>query len=633
MLSNWRNYKIYAVFFVFCFACYFNTVSNEFGLDDANIFAYIPKQGSNFTDIFDVFGSRYEKNDYRPVSLFTFAAEQYFLGEINTTFSHTINILLFFFLCCLLYSNLVKLPISNIQTIAFVTVLIFISHPVHAGVVNSLKSRDNLLSMIFVFLALKSYLNYEEHKQKTALLKVVLFFIIGLMCKLDAINLIFILPAISFIVYERKWKRTILLFVVFFFIYTLFFNQILNYFIPIEDLTSEQTVMYTENPLPYINSIWSTTGLTVITIWKYLSFMLIPTGYYFYFGYNQIPVLPLYNLLVLFKLAVIISILLTALFMYKKEKLLSLSIFLFFATLAYCANLIIPVQGIVADRYAFIASFWFCAALAILLIRISSSPKITSFFGKKITRNKILVPVLLVILLLNISFLISRNNAWKNTLTLIETDMPYLKESFEANRIAATTYINRAMQSSNNLSRQNYFIKGLQYSKQANSVYSENIYTNESEGIAYYGLRNIPSAEKQFKKTIQQFDTSAVSWDILGDITFSRKNYDSAALCYYNLIRVEPLNESAYYKYPNALYKASREDSALAFTTQLIVRNPDIPLGYESTAYLYFNHGDTLQGLDFIEIAFEKGMNNKNAYQYFTDIRKRYPKQKKQAER
>ena len=59
---------------------------------------------------------------------------------------------------------------------------------------------------------------------------------------------------------------------------------------------------------------------------------------------------------------------------------------------------------------------------------------------------------------------------------------------------------------------------------------------------------------------------------------------------------------------------------------ELVVRNPEIPLGYESTAYLYFNHGDTLKGLDFIEAAFEKGLNNKNAFEYFQQLRKRFPK-------
>ena len=100
----------------------------------------------------------------------------------------------------------------------------------------------------------------------------------------------------------------------------------------------------------------------------------------------------------------------------------------------------------------------------------------------------------------------------------------------------------------------------------------------------------------------------------MGDITFSRKNYDSAALCYANVYRIDKQNEAVYFKYPNTLQKAGKTDSAVAFLVNLNKQYPDWYVPYESIAYIFYNSGNNLQAMQYMVTAFEKGLKNRATY-------------------
>lgn len=613
-----KDKKYYILFACLTFVFYQSSIDNEFSLDDKFIFANIPAEGTLFKDVFSVFAKRFDILDYRPVAMFTFALEQYFLGSINPKISHVINIVIYILLCLLIYYVLKKLPIKNANKIAIIATILFIVHPVHAGVVNNLKSRDGLFSMLFMFLAINAYVNYENTKAKKHIIFIILFSLIGINAKKDASNIVLILPMMAFVIYNRSIFKSAIILIGIFAIAGLSM-LIVDTLIPYPELDKHTTVLFTENPLPYLPSIWNYLGLAVSTYFQYLKFIFIPKGYYFYFGYNQVPLRSLFHYITLLQLIIVLIPLLLSVYYYKKNKMFAFGIFFFYATLFYCSNLYTEVQGILADRYVFISSLGAFIAFSVILLEIFNFEKLNEWiqkqFWKKSDVKYIIASILVIIVLMYFPFVQQRNKAWQNILTLIETDMPYLTESYEANRIASTTYTNRAMSNTDVTQRENQFLKALQYAKQANKIYDKDIYTNETEGIAYYGLGKISEAEKQFKTIIQQFDTSVVSWDLLGDITFKRNNYDSAALCYANVNRLDKQNESFYYKYPNALHLSGKKDSAYLFILGLSKKYPSWHVPYESAAYLYFyNEGNQLKGMQFMVLAFEKGLRNKETY-------------------
>lgn len=617
MIFSKRNIIYYLLFTFITFVYYSSAIKNGYSLDDQYIFNSIPAEGSSFKDIFSVFAKRFDISDYRPIAMFTFALEQFIQGSINPKVSHIINLLIYVILCCTIFYVLQRLPIKNAVPIALVTTLLFIVHPVHAGVVNNLKSRDGLFSMLFVVLALNSYINYEVTKKKFYFLFIALFFVLGVYSKRDAYNLIFILPLLAFFVYNRSLKKDILLYFVGLLVLMILSTYIINILVPYDAKVFEKSFMITENPLIADNTFFNRLGMSVATYLYYLKFMVIPKGYYFYFGFNMIPLRSILNPITLVQLVVVILPLFAAFIMYKKNKHFTLGILIFYSSLLYCANFVTEVQGIVADRYVFIASLGFIFAFAVLIVDFlpSKIEKQIANLSKTIQAKHIPIVITILIMLLYFPFVKARNNAWFSKETLFEADMPHLQQSFEANRIASTHYAQLGMNSRIPSEQESNFMKALQYAKQANALNSDDIHTQETEGIAYYGLGKTAEAEKQFLKIIKKFDTSVVSWDLMGDMTFKRQNFDSATLCYANVYRLEKSNESVYYKYPNALVQNGKRDSAFNFLEKLSKTYPDWYVPYESAAYLYYQNGDTYYGHSFLVVALEKGLNNRQTYE------------------
>lgn len=611
--------KYYLLFAIVTTIFYYSSIDNEFSLDDTYIFQNIPMPGSSFSSIFGVFTQRFDVLDYRPIAMFTFALEQYIFGEINPSISHAINIFIYFMLCCLIFYIIQRLPIKNAQSIALVATLIFIVHPVHAGTINNLKSRDGLFSMLFLLLAINSYISYENSKKVKDLVLIAVFFLLGFNSKRDAYNLILILPILSYFIYNKNIKKSIIYFIACIVVVAIFGEFIIDRFVaPIGEFDTNILEVYTETPLAVHNTFLDKLSMSIATYFYYLKFMIIPKGYYFYFGFNQIPLRPIYHYITILQLIVVLLPLLAAYLLYKKSKTFAIGIILFYACLLYCSNLPVTVQGILADRYAFIASLGWCIALAALLYEILPIEKINQFIKSKLFKSSkaTFLPLILtaILVVFYYPFVQSRNSAWQSIFTLIDADMPHLSNSYEANRIASTHIVKKAMSLNDQAERQTLFEDALRYAKQANAICDTIVYTQETEGIAYYGLGNVVEAEKQFKKVIAQFDTSIVSWDLLGDIEFSRKNFDSAALCYLNVYRIEKENESIYYKIPNALTQAGKIDSAFSFLNKLNQQYPDWYVPYESMAYLFYYTNNTYQGLQLMVTAFEKGLKNKDTY-------------------
>ncbi len=136
--------------------------------------------------------------DYRPVVLVSFAIEHQFLGE-HVWVSHAINVLLYGFMCFLLYRVLRRLFAGYSYILSFFITLLFAVHPVHTEVVASIKNRDEILAFIFGLLAFREAILYSTTAKLHRLLLVCLFFLLALFSKLTILPLAFIIPVVLFI--------------------------------------------------------------------------------------------------------------------------------------------------------------------------------------------------------------------------------------------------------------------------------------------------------------------------------------------------------------------------------------------------------------------------------------------------
>jgi hypothetical protein len=491
----------------------------ETNIDDELIFNSLPEKPV-LADAISIFKSRYNGSDYRPMVIFTFFLEQLTFGHIDLSISHWINVFIYFLIGIMIFFLAKSFPveIKNKYYFSLFTALIFIIHPLHSSVVSSLKSRDNLLSMLFGtigFLIFTYFFKEAKIKKYFWLPFGILSLFLATISKIDCISFFVMIPIYLFIFYPKKWKFIPFLGIIFLNCYILH-NFIIEKF---TISTFSSSVQFDENPLVQNYDFLNRLSSSAITILYYTKFLLIPKGYYYYFGYNQIPLLDFFHPLIFFSIFFHFSIFIFAIYSLKKHKIIGFSILFYLCSLAYCLNFFQPVAGIVADRYAFIATFGFALLWAYLITNILNLNKFLIQSSNRIKLKKENLPILLMILLMvfYFPFTYQRNKDWKNKLTLIEADLPFLQNSFHGLRIASAVYQEYSKISKNKFEQNDFILKSNEACLKAISVYDSNIVVYLRLATNLFYLKEDANAIKSIQSAIQITDTTAASYSLLAN--------------------------------------------------------------------------------------------------------------------
>ncbi|MFN8309505.1 MAG: hypothetical protein U0T73_06030 [Chitinophagales bacterium] len=555
-----NKWVVAALLLLLSFIFYGNSLQNDFSLDDSYLLKEVPNREVTLSDVLHPFKKRFDFVDYRPVPVSSFIFEKWLTGENDPHFSHFINFALYAALCFSVFLVITTFSIEGSWWLAIGITLLFLAHPSHSNVVNNLKSRDNLFSMLFGTLAFYfAMLPVNSGRDYWKIVAAFLLINAALVSKLDAMGFI---PIIALGMYlfgsKRSLPRIGFIFLLLMGSFLFIREGLIEKYIPVQSLN--EPIVFTENPVVTHPEKSYAFSQSITTLWEYIKMMVWPKGYFFYYGYDMVPLLPLSDFRVIALLCLHLVVGGMAVYaLIKKRPLVCFGICSFYAALAYCANLQQPVAGIIADRYAFIASLGFCVLLASVLLRFSKQPFLQKYFEPKsdprkkkekpLAADPVWVKPFLVltaaVALVYFPFTHSRNADWKNIFSLLEADMPHLERSFEANRIAATQYINKASTMNNPNDRNYGFQKALQYSKQANALYPKMIHEQESEGICYYMLGMTDSCFNHFARVRAIFDTTSVGWEMTGDIFAMRKQNDSALHAYERVLQLDPENEQA----------------------------------------------------------------------------------------
>lgn len=188
-------------------ACYSAALRNRYALDDDLVIGSnisVQRGVSGLGEIFsrDSYAGFYETlgagpqlagGRYRPLALATFAIEQSLLGKTLgddfrrlgdvtarsdllegrmrdsnlalAPFRHAVSILLYALSMIVLLRFLERYLLPGQPGVALVTTVLFAVHPIHSEVVANVKSRDEILSLLFILLTLLFAFRYEERKR------------------------------------------------------------------------------------------------------------------------------------------------------------------------------------------------------------------------------------------------------------------------------------------------------------------------------------------------------------------------------------------------------------------------------------------------------------------------------------
>lgn len=564
---------------VSCFVIYGNNIPNGFSLDDEFVLHNDTVVQKGISAIPELFRMRYAWDQkgsygYRPVVTASYAVECQFFGS-SPHVGHVINDLLFAILAICLFYFLRKLFYDKVgDYFLFVVMAIFITHPLHTEVVDSLKNRDVLLVSLFGLYTCYAFVKVFETK---GIIKQILWVIsglvsynLGLLSKLDEVLFLAIVPLVLFFYYGGKWKPLLLSI-----LFMLIGARGLLRFTRHELMPSHyhRTFIFIEQPL--LHTHWyQRIPLGFYSLWFYVRKLIFPWQMTCYYGYNEVNPFAKWT-----DTGVIIGILLAVGLLYlilknrKQRSILLFSLLLFAGSIFIYLNVFKVGPGIVAERFMFIPSVGFSLCAAILIFHLIKIPLTNRPYG---TRAQYLYLVAGAIVIIYSGRTIARNPDWKSHLSIYEHDAKSAPRSAKLQSLLASAYVQH-IKNDNTLTTE----QKIQYYEKAQAAYqaSVNIYPDYSTSLNNLGMiqfsfyRNYPEALKYFSK--------AVAID---------SGYTEA------LFNLGAVNEAM-----------NKKDDAEKYYLKAIHSNPGYFLTYVYLARLYFNEGQLDKVLQFNQEALNKG--------------------------
>ena len=601
LTHKWLPFALIALLTIIIYS---SGLHHEVNVDDEIILNAVPEQVT-FKNLLSVFTERYNGTDYRPITIFTFALERYLIGKPSLALSHAINILLYIVLCSLVYVFFSQLYTKEKPPIiALLTALFFCVHPIHVSVVASLKSRDNILSLLLAtisFLVLFRAKSEHPYKRYFYILLSFIIFYVSTFAKMDSLGFVFLFPVFYFFFVRKNWIETITVLLLFFTTVTITRDMFIDAITGPVDFYSKVT--FEENPLVVQPTFINSVSMAFLTLGYYLKFMIIPKGYYFYFGYSMLDVLPISHPLIITSIFIHMCILVVGILQFKKNKILFFSIFGYFACLLYAVNYIVPVAGVVADRYGFISSMFFCNCLAILLVTLKER---ISF----IPLNYRLISLTSALLMIYISFSYARNGDWKSRDTLYEADLPYVQKSVNALRMIAEHEITQSTKTSIISEKQQHLNKAITHCDGAILICDSLSVLYQIKANAQFVLGQKTLAFETIQKGIEKSYENTGSLATKAEFFVRENNIDSALLYYQKTIFKDSSQAEIFVKMIDLKNKKGLFQESMKESMQLIKERPHFLAGYQNVANTYLYMGDTLQALNYFIEAFKRGVEN-----------------------
>lgn len=604
MFKNKNNIHISIIFFL-AFLVYGNTIFNDYAWDDLIVItdnARVQKGISGIPDLFLKYNSDYraDKYGYRPIVLTSFAIE-YGLFRNNPGVAHFMNVLYFAVLCSVMFVVLKKLFYDNADLAPFLITLLFLAHPVHVEAVANIKSRDEILSLLFSLLSLQQLINYQAKQKIKSLLYFILWFLLAFLSKESAVS--FLLVALLYLAYpgnrnelkKMLWPAMccLVLFITAVIVVKVYASSTLG-----AESSAGQGIFY-ENAIlgnSFFNIAFSATrfanAFTLLLL--YLKSFYYPVTQLYFSGYNQIPVANWREPAVIFSCVFHLGVLLFALLNFKKHKELSYGILFYFLTIVFYLHIIRALADTMADRFLFTPSLGLAIATvfgigAVLKIDFKTVT-IASLFGpgKKNKSYNILKYSFLLIFFMLGAKSFSRNMDWKDDVTLITHDMPYLEQCARAHTYYA------------NVLKKKLHDEGYDANMEASMIehFRKSIAISKEAYYSYLGLGTYYCEVKNFKDGLIVLDTLATLFPgvadpnfFLGQALYDTRDYPKAVLYLEKAKKIAPNVKDMYHALALAYSGAGNYDSAFATINAAAKKFIDSAMVCDVLGNIYFDKG------------------------------------------
>lgn len=436
----WNMPLVYVLVFMASVMLYAKTVNYGYVWDDRIVITENPNVRAGVDGIPALWVKEHsdylhDKVGYRPLVLSSFALEQE-LMPMDPRPGHFINVLIYAFLAVVVVWFLrAVLAIENPIVLAVVA-LLFVCHPLHVEVVANIKSRDEMMQLLFGLLSAIAFHRWVRKEKLWSLLISILLFACALLSKENAAAMLGIFVLI--ILYEEKmWSKA---FAKIWPIGLFALGTVVTVYLTMNGTSGQEQTeglgIYYENMLlgncfVQITDGWQLLGNANLLIYRYVAAFLWPTDLVYYSGFDQIPVLTWHDWQMQLAAVVTVVVFLALLWFRKKLPLVFFGIGFFVIALSPFLHLIFAIPDTMADRFAFAPSLGLCIASASLMANgIDGSDRLQLRWNWKMT---ILVGFIFFFAVKSWQ----RTDVWKDNLTLFSTDLKKLDKCAKAHEFYA----------------------------------------------------------------------------------------------------------------------------------------------------------------------------------------------------
>jgi len=509
------KFGCYLVITVTSFLLYYNTIRNDYALDDKAIITENQFTEKGFAGVGDHLTTSYwegidkKLQSYRPLSPVLFAVEVGFWG-FNPHASHFVNILLYAVTGLILFQVLRKLFQYNSGDTGYLIplagTLLFLAHPIHTEVVANLKSRDTMLEFLFLLLSVNYLFSYITSRKMKDLIWSVFFFFPALLSKESSISYLLMVPVIL-ILYDQNtlWKKIkiTLLYLIPVVLFLILFFQVTGMIESTRWMLLDNMLIADE---PYARIL----ATKFLILGKYLGLLFYPHPLVFDYSYNHIsmtdfsnPVSILSMLIYLIMLIVLVVILGKNLYSRKTRPLfvlISFCIAWFFMGLAVSSNLFFLIGSTMAERFMYLPSLGFVILLVLFIYHASE------YLKKKSKRQAGNIVFFLLSGIIFIAYLvktIDRNRAWKDDFTLFSTDLPKLQNNVKANDFLANIYVKMGDSANDPAQKKTLYLKAIELKEKAVTIYPDVPEIQQKLGFLYGNIGRFDKAIEIYRLSIR----------------------------------------------------------------------------------------------------------------------------------
>ena len=300
----------------------------------------------NFKTIF----TSYDPELYVPLTLVSYQFDYLIAGyapwiyHLTNLILHSLNV---FFVAGFVYL------LTRKKWLTLFCSIFFAIHPLHTEAVAWASARKDLLSTMFFFASLSLYLLYNQNGKRANYWTSTGAFLIGLFAKVSIVTLPVILLILDYLRGRRDWRKLILEKIPYFALSIIFGIVALGgkENILVSTSTYEKIILGCKSAIFYISKLFFPINLSIF--------------------YPQLTDIQLLSIEFLIPFILVIGLCATAIWIHKKEPLISFGIIFYLITLAPSFFTVTKGGNIyfASDRYAYAASVGFFLVIGILLFR------------------------------------------------------------------------------------------------------------------------------------------------------------------------------------------------------------------------------------------------------------------------